>query len=101
MVSNTDIDKTRKQLQDQATGQGTTMPKPEFKSVEEAVGSAAMEAAKLQTGTGDITQTVTADKFTAQAPREEQAAQVTTTSNCSYSCTNTDYCTRYNYSCWS
>ena len=78
MVSNTDIDKIRKQLQDQATGQGTTMPKPEFKSVEEAVGSAAMEAAKLQTGTGDITQTVTADKFTAQAPRAEQAAQVTT-----------------------
>ena len=78
MVSNTDIDKIRKQLQDQATGQGTTMPTPEFKSVEEAVGSAAMEAAKLQTGTGDITQTVTADKFTAQAPRAEQAAQVTT-----------------------
>ena len=78
MVSNTDIDKIRKQLQDQATGQGTTMPKPEFKSVEEAVGSAAMEAAKLQTGTGDITQTITADKFTAQAPRAEQAAQVTT-----------------------
>ena len=78
MVSNTDIDKIRKQLQDQATGQGTTMPTPEFKSVEEAVGSAAMEAAKLQTGTGDITQTITADKFTAQAPRAEQAAQVTT-----------------------
>ena len=76
MVSNEKIDERRKQLEQQAAGRGTQMPKPDFMTVEETVGQDAMEEAQLQTGTGNITQQIEADKFTTAAPRTEQVSEV-------------------------
>ena len=76
MVSNEKIDERRKQLEQQAAGRGTQMPKPDFMTVEETVGQDAMEEAQLQAGTGDITQQIEADKFTTAAPRTEQVSEV-------------------------
>ena len=71
MVSNAEIDKRRRQLEEEAAGRGVTMPKPAFKTVEQTVGRAAVDAGNIKAGTGDINQTITADEFTTAAPRTE------------------------------
>ena len=78
MVSNAEIDKRRKQLEEEAAGRGVTMPKPAFKTVEQTVGRAAVDASNIKAGTGDINQTITADEFTTAAPRTEQVSEVAT-----------------------
>ena len=78
MVSNAEIDKRRKQLEEEAAGRGVTMPKPAFKTVEQTVGRAAVDAGNIKAGTGDINQTITADEFTTAAPRTEQVSEVAT-----------------------
>ena len=78
MVSNAEIDKRRRQLEEEAAGRGVTMPKPAFKTVEQTVGRAAVDAGNIKAGTGDINQTITADEFTTAAPRTEQVSEVAT-----------------------
>ena len=78
MVSNAEIDERRRQLEEEAAGRGVTMPKPAFKTVEQTVGRAAVDAGNIKAGTGDINQTITADEFTTAAPRTEQVSEVAT-----------------------
>jgi len=73
-----DVEATRKKLEEQAAGKGTVLPKPDFKTVEEAVGKDAVEAGNIKAGTGDITQTIEAQEFTAAAPRKENVVEATT-----------------------